>query len=231
MGAIWTSFDEQQGPKPQFWTPSTISEDLLFNVSLRAMSIYTGQPADIMNTYFSVIPLPEHNISILSTIFYEPREDKRGKFAINLVSLLIPIEFLSINGIDQRQLQAIFVEHLNMYKGSIIENKENLLYSIALEAENLLVQKLALIKEADKLKENLGKYLESYIFQSMNSDDRYFLSLRIDTFFDLLDKSFQAGNVKKIKSIFDQLIFLLEQGLDDELVNLLTQTIQNAILV
>ena len=91
VGVVWTTFDDIRGGMPTEWTPKALSDELLFSVSLRGMSVFSSRPNHISYSKMpATIPFPEYELFSISTVLYETSENSRGGFSINLVSILIP---------------------------------------------------------------------------------------------------------------------------------------------
>ena len=132
VGAVWTTFDEIQGAIPSSWTPQSLSDELLFNISLRGISVFSNRPN---NTSYSkmhaTIPFPEYEAFSISTVLYEVSETNRGGFNINLVSVLIPQVIMEMAWIDLRQIQAVFSKYFEEYKGEPILDKNIVIKDLA----------------------------------------------------------------------------------------------------
>ncbi len=227
IGAIWTKFDDIRGGMPSAWTPKELSDELLFSVSLRGMSVFSSRPNHISYSKMpATIPFPEYELFSISTVLYESSETDRGGFSINLVSILMPQVIMEMSWIDLRQIQALFTKFFENYQGEPITHKEALINEIAYETDLILQRKLKIINEGEKIRDHLSKYLDSYLVSSLEEDEERLIQTRIKTLIQLLDRVLEAGDNEKIQRSLDRMNFILEQELSDDLINLYQQAIQ-----
>ena len=232
VGALWTEFDNIRGSIPTVWVPESLSDELLFSVSLRGMSVFSNRP-DRRISYskmFATIPFPEYEVVSISTVLYEASESVDSGFSVNLVSILIPQFLMESAWIDLRQIQAVFQQFFETYAGEPIPDKKRVIQEVSYAIDSILRRKLEVISEGEKMREHLSKYLESYLVSSMNSDEQHIVRLRIKTLLILLDRVLEAGNLDMIQRALEKMSFILEQELSDELIamyqNSLAQLIQ-----
>jgi hypothetical protein len=231
VGAVWTTFDEIQGAIPSAWTPQTLSDELLFNISLRGMSVFSNRPN---NTSYSkmhaTIPFPEYEAFSISTVLYEASDNNRGGFSINLVSVLIPQVIMEMAWIDLRQIQAVFSKYFEKYKGEPILDKNVIIADLAYETDFILQRKLRVIHQGENFRAHLNNYLDSYLVSSLDIDEQKLIHTRVTTLIKLLDRVLEAGDNERIQRALDRMNFILEQELADELVvmyqQVLTQLVQ-----
>ncbi len=219
VGVVWTTFDDIRGGMPVEWTPKSLSDELLFSISLRGMSVFSSRPEHISYSNMpATIPFPEHELFSICIVLYETSETNRGGFSINLVSILIPQVVMEMAWIDLRQIQAIFSKYFEYYNGEPILHKMALIKEIAHETDLILKRKLKVIDEGEKIREHLTKYLDSYLVSSLNLDEQKLIYTRVITLINLLDRVLEAGNNERIQRALDRMNFILEQELSDELV-------------
>lgn len=229
-GAVWTEFDEIRGSVPTVWTPESLSDELLFSVSLRGMSVFSNRPDRISySNMFATIPFPEFETVSISTVLYETSENTDNGFGINLVTLLIPQVLMESAWIDLRQIQAIFQQYFDSYNGEPMTNKNQILEEIARSADTILQRKIEVIAEGEKIRNHFSNYLNSYLFTSMNSDERHIIQMRVKTLIILLDRVLEAGNLDKIQKALERMSFILEQELSDEIIAIYQNSLANLI--
>ncbi len=149
-GALWTEFDEVRGSIPTVWTPESLSDELLFSVSLRGMSVFRNRPDRISySNMFATIPFPEFEVVSISTVLYETSENTENGFGINLVTLLIPQVLMESAWIDLRQIHEFFLQYFDSYTGEPIPNKNQILEEIAYSADTILQRKIEVIDEGE----------------------------------------------------------------------------------
>jgi hypothetical protein len=231
-GALWTEFDNIRGSIPTVWVPESLSDDLLFSVSLRGMSVFSNRP-DRRISYskmFATIPFPEYEVVSISTVLYEASDSTDSGFGVNLVSILIPQFLMESAWIDLRQIQAVFQQYFEVYSGEPILDKKRVIQEVSYVIDSILRKKLEVISEGEKIREHLSKYLESYLVSSMNSGEQHIVRMRIKTLLILLDRVLEAGNLDRIQRSLEKMSFILEQELSDEIIamyqNSLAQLIQ-----
>ena len=220
-GALWTEFDSIRGSIPTVWTPETLSDEVLFSVSLRGMSVFSNRPERISySNMFATIPFPEYEVVSISTVLYETLENTEVGFGINLVSILLPQVLMETAWIDLRQIQAVFQQYFETYTGEPIPDKKRIIQEVAYTVDTLLQRKLEVIAEGEKIREHLSKYMDSYLVTSLNSDEQHIVRLRIKTLLILLDRVLEAGNLDRIQRALERMSYVLEQELSDELISM-----------
>lgn len=230
VGIVWTTFDDVRGGMPVEWTPKSLSDELLFGISLRGMSVFSSRPNHVSYSNMpATIPFPEHELFSICTVLYETSETSRGGFSINLVSVLIPQVVMEMAWIDLRQIQAIFKKYFEYYNGEPIPHKKALLKEIAHETDLVLKRKLKVIDEGEKIREHLTKYLDSYLVSSLNIDEQRLIHTRVLTLMRLLDRVLEAGDNERIQRALDRMSFILEQELSDDLISMYQQTISDLV--
>lgn len=226
VGVVWTTFDDIRGGMPTEWTPKALSDELLFSISLRGMSVFSSRPNHISFSKMpATIPFPEYELFSISTVLYETSENSRGGFSINLVSILIPQVIMEMAWLDLRQIQAIFTKYFETYRGEPIPEKKAFIKEIAYETDLILKRKLKVVNEGEKIREHLTKYLDSYLVSSLEADEQKLIHARVQTLMILLDRVLEAGSNERIQRALDRMNFILEQELSDELVVMYQQTI------
>ncbi len=230
-GALWTEFDNIRGSIPTVWTPEALSDEVLFSVSLRGMSVFSNRPENISySKMFATIPFPEYEVVSISTVLYETLENNEDGFGINLVSILLPQMLMETSWIDLRQIQAVFQQYFETYTGEPILDKKRIIQEVAYIIDTLIQRKLELITEGEKIREHLSKYMDSYLVTSLNSSEQHIVRLKIKTLLILLDRVLEAGDLDKIQRALERMSYVLEQELSDELIsmyqNALTQLTQ-----
>lgn len=232
VGALWTEFDNIRGSIPTVWVPESLSDELLFSVSLRGMSVFSNRP-DRRISYskmFATIPFPEYEVVSISTVLYEASESVDNGFSVNLVSILIPQFLMESAWIDLRQIQAVFQQFFETYAGEPIPDKKRIIQEVSYAIDSILRRKLEVISEGEKMREHFSKYLESYLVSSLNSGEQHIVRMRVKTLLILLDRVLEAGNLDMIQRALEKMSFILEQELSDELIamyqNSLAQLIQ-----
>jgi len=230
VGVVWTTFDDIRGGMPAEWTPKSLSDELLFSVSLRGMSVFSSRPENVSYSKMpATIPFPEHEFFSICTVLYETSETSRGGFSINLVSILIPQVIMEMAWIDLRQIQAIFTKYFEYYEGEPIPHKKALIKEIAHETDFVLSRKLKVINEGEKIREHLTKYLDSYLVSSLTLDEQKLIQTRVITLIKLLDRVLEAGDNERIQRALDRMNFILEQELSDEIVVMYQHTISDLV--
>lgn len=230
VGAVWTTFDDIKGAIPSAWTPKTLTDELLFNISLRGMSVFSNRPNHVSySKMLATIPFPEYEAFSISTVLYESSETNRGGFSINLVSVLIPQVIMEMAWIDLRQIQAVFTKYFQNYQGEPILFKKGLIVEMAHEIDLILKQKLRVIDQGEKIREHLTKFLESYLVSSLEEDEQKLIQTRVQTLILLLDRVLEAGDNERIQRALDRMNFILEQELSDELIVMYQHSISHLI--
>ncbi|MFX0086561.1 MAG: hypothetical protein ACFFAU_12895 [Candidatus Hodarchaeota archaeon] len=220
-GALWTEFDNIRGSIPSVWTPETLSDEVLFSVSLRGMSVFSNRPENISySKMFATIPFPEYEVVSISTVLYETLENTEIGFGINLISILLPQMLMETSWIDLRQIQAVFQQYFETYTGEPILDKKRIIQEVAYIIDTLIQRKLELITEGEKIREHLSKYMDSYLVTSLNSSEEHIVRLKIKTLLILLDRVLEAGNLDKIQRALERMSYVLEQELSDELISM-----------
>ena len=230
-GALWTEFDNIRGSIPTVWVHESLSDDLLFSVSLRGMSVFSNRP-DRRISYskmFATIPFPEYEVVSISTVLYEASESADSGFGVNLVSILIPQFLMESAWIDLRQIQAVFQQFFETYAGEPISDKKRLIKELAYAIDSILRKKLEVISEGEKIRENLSNYLESYLVSSLNTGEQHIVRMRIKTLLILLDRVLEAGSLNMIQRALERMSFILEQELSDELIAMYQHSIAQLI--
>ena len=172
-GAIWTEFDELQGSNPVAWTPQALSDETIFSVSLRGMSVFSSRPTNISySKMIATIPFPEYDLFSVSTVLYEYSEENRGGMAINLISILIPAFFMHNAWVDLRQIQAVFAQYFSDYEGAPVNDKQAVITAVATAVDMILQRKLEIINQGEKVRELLNHYLESYHVISLKEEEQ-----------------------------------------------------------
>ncbi|MFX1515863.1 MAG: hypothetical protein ACFFC6_06110 [Promethearchaeota archaeon] len=230
VGVVWTTFDDIRGGMPVEWTPRSLSDELLFSVSLRGMSVFSSRPNHISYSKMpATIPFPEHELFSMCTVLYETSETNRGGFSINLVSILIPQVIMEMAWIDIRQIQAIFSKYFEFYGGEPIPHKKALMEEIAHETDLILKRKLKVINGGEKIREHLTKYLDSYLVSSLTLDEQKLIHTRVITLMRLLDRVLEAGDNERIQRALDRMSFILEQELSDEIIVMYQQSFSDLV--
>ncbi|MFW9903333.1 MAG: hypothetical protein ACFFFH_03295 [Candidatus Thorarchaeota archaeon] len=230
VGVVWTTFDDIRGGMPVTWTPKSLSDELLFGISLRGMSVFSSRPENVSYSKMpATIPFPEHELFSISTVLYETSEDNRGGFSINLVSILIPQVVIEMAWIDLRQIQAIFTKYFEYYAGEPIPHKKALIKEIANETDLVLRRKFKVINEGEKIREHLTKYLDSYLVSSLTLDEQKLIHTRVITLIRLLDRVLEAGDNERIQRALDRMNFILEQELSDEIIVMYQHTFSDLV--
>jgi hypothetical protein len=229
-GALWTKFDDIKGSQPLVWTPKSLTDEILFSVSLRGMSVFSSRPSNISySKMFTTIPFPEYEFFSVSTIIYETSEEVRGEFSINLISILVPSFLMENAWIDLRQIQAVFQEYFAHYEGQPILNKSGVIEKVAKSIDIILDRKLKVIDEGEKIRDQLSKYLDSYLITSRSKAERELIQARIKTLIQSLDRVLEAGDHTRIQRAFERMNFILEQELEDEFVTIYRNTFNQFI--
>ncbi|MFX1508517.1 MAG: hypothetical protein ACFFDC_20745 [Promethearchaeota archaeon] len=230
VGVVWTTFDDIRGGMPVAWTPQSFSDELLFSISLRGMSVFSSRPENVSYSKMpATIPFPEHESFSVCTVLYETSETNRGGFSINLVSILIPQVVIEMAWIDLRQIQAIFSKYFEYYEGEPIPHKKELIKEIAHETDLVLRRKFKVINEGEKIREHLTKYLNSYLVSSLTLDEQKLIYTRIQTLIKLLDRVLEAGDNERIQRALDRMNFILEQELSDDIIVMYQQTFSDLV--
>lgn len=230
VGVVWTTFDDIRGGTPTEWTPKNLSDELLFSISLRGMSVFSNRPNHVSYSKMpAIIPFPEYESFSVSTILYETSEIDRGGFSINLVSILIPQVIMENAWIDLRQIQAVFTKYFETYRGEPIKQKKALINEIAYETDLILQRRLNVINEGEIIREHFTKYLDSYLVSSLEEDEQKLIQTRVKTLLILLDRVLEAGDNERIQRAIDRMNFILEQELSDELLLMYQQTLTHLI--
>ncbi|MFW9856457.1 MAG: hypothetical protein ACFFFG_15500 [Candidatus Thorarchaeota archaeon] len=218
-GVVWTKFDEEMGPVPVAWVPDTLSEEILFSVSLRGMSVFSSRPSNISYAkMIATLPFPEYEFFSISTVLYEVSESLRGGFDINLVTVLIPQLIVENAWLDIRQIQGIFRKYFAPWDGRPVNDKEKIITGVALAIDDILCRKFEMIEEGEKVRDQLNNYLESYLVTSREENDQQLIKTRVKTLIQSLDRVLIAGDHERIQEALDQLNYILNEGFEDELI-------------
>ncbi|MFX0172529.1 MAG: hypothetical protein ACFE9L_11465 [Candidatus Hodarchaeota archaeon] len=216
-GALWTKFEDTKGALPISWTPTNLSDEIQFSVSLRGISVFSSRPPNISySKMLATIPFPEYELVAISTVLYEASETSRGGFDINLVSVLIPSFLFENAWIDIRQIQAVFQEYFETYQGKPVQNKDAIIENIAVAIDAVLKRKLLIIAEGEKVREQLTRFLDSYLVTSRSKEERELIRTRIKTLIQLLDRVLEAGDHTRLQKALERMIFTLQQEFKDE---------------
>jgi hypothetical protein len=217
-GVLWTKFEDIKGVLPIAWTPENLSDEIQFSVSLRGMSALSSRPPYISYSKMLVtIPFPEYELFSISTILYETSETSRGGFDINLISILIPSLLIENAWVDIRQIQAVFQEYFETYHGKPVENKAVVVENVAKAVDTILQRKLKVIDEGEKIREQLKRFLDSYLVTSRSKEERDLIRTRIKTLIRSLDRVLEAGDHIRIQKALERMIFILDQEFKDEI--------------
>lgn len=219
-GVLWTKFDEDYGSIPIAWVPHTLSDEILFSVALRGMSVFSSRPTNISySKMLATIPFPEYELFSVSTVLYESSES-RGGFDINLISVLIPQVIMENAWLDLRQIQGIFQKYFGIYEGHPIKNthKEAVVKELAKSIDDILKRKIQVINEGEKIRDQLYRYLDSYLVTSRTKAEQQLIVTRVQTLIRSLDRVLEAGDHDRIQEALDQMTYILEQGFDDEII-------------
>ncbi|MHA1975232.1 MAG: hypothetical protein ACTSW1_19755 [Candidatus Hodarchaeales archaeon] len=217
MGSLWTEFDEIKGAIPVQWVPESLTEEILFSVSLRCMSVFSCKPADSSySKMLATIPFPEYDFFSISTILFEDCTQKRGGYKINLVSILIPAFLMESSWIDIRQIQGVFQQYFNDYSGEHFTNKAILLENVTLAVDNILKKKLKVIYAGEEIKEVVDNYLHSYHVDSLGTHEKQLLVARLTTLLHLLNRVLEAGDNERIHRAISRMNYVLEHELSEE---------------
>ena len=229
-GAIWTEFDEHQGSEPVAVTPQSLSDEIIFSVSLRGMSVFSSRPTNISySKMIATIPFPEYDLFSVSTVLYEYSESNRGGMTINLISILIPAFFMQNSWVDLRQVQAVFAQYFSDYEGAPVKDKQAVISAVAASVDMILQRKIEVIEHGEKMRTLLNHYLDTYHVISLREEEQYLIKTRGKTLIQLLDRVLEAGDNERIQRALDKLNFVLEQELNEELVMLYQKTISQLI--
>ncbi|MHA1214745.1 MAG: hypothetical protein ACTSPG_05575 [Candidatus Hodarchaeales archaeon] len=217
MGSLWTEFDEIKGSIPVQWVPESLTEEILFSVALRCMSVFSCKPADASySKMLATVPFPEYDLFSISTILFEDYEQNRGGYKINLISILIPAFLMESSWIDIRQIQGVFQQYFNDYNGEHLTNKAIILKNVALAVDNILKKKLEVIYAGEEVKEVVDSYLHSYHVNSLNADEKQLLVARLRTLLELLNRVLEAGDNERIHRAISRMNYVLEHELSEE---------------
>jgi len=219
-GVMWTKFDEDYGSIPVAWVPRDLSDEILFSVALRGMSVFSSRPSNISySKMIATIPFPEYEFFSVSTVLYETSES-RGGFDINLISVLIPQVIMENAWLDLRQIQGVFQKYFGIYEGRPIENnlKKAVVEEIANAIDDILQRKIQVINEGEKIRNQLYRYLDSYLVTSRTKVEQQLITTRVQTLIRSLDRVLEAGDHDRIQEALEQMTYILEQGFDDEII-------------
>ena len=142
-GIIYTEVDEEIGPKPAWWDPADLSDDLLTHVSIKAITLLTAEQGLIPES-IAIIPFPSLGLKgLIKFIQYKDRE-RRG-------------------GVGQAAITLLFneVDDIIFYKGMEYLNPEF----------NEAAQKITEFEESKKEKELIEieiKNLREKVLDSLN---------------------------------------------------------------
>ncbi len=229
-GAIWTEFDEHRGANPVASTPNQLSDEIVFSISLRGMSVFSSRPTNISySKMIATIPFPEYELFSVSTVLYEYSEGSRGGFTINLISILIPAFFMQNSWVDLRQIQAILQQYFATYEGAPVEDKEAVITAIASAIDKILQRKLEVINQGEKIRTQLNHYLDSYHVLSLKQEEQQLIKTRVTTLILLLDRVLEAGDNDRIQRAIQRMNFILEQELSEELIMMYQQSLSRLI--
>jgi ribosomal protein S20 len=218
-GVVWTKFDEDKGPTPVAWVPETLSDEILFSVSLRGMSVFSNRPSNISYAkMIATLPFPEYESFSVSTVLYEAAETRRGGFDINLVTVLIPQLIMENSWLDIRQIQGIFSKYFAPWDGRPVNDREKIITGVALAIDDILGRKFEMIEEGEKARDQLNNYLDSYLVTSRSQSEQQLIRTRVKTLIQSLDRVLEAGDHERIQEALNQLSFILNQGFEDELI-------------
>ncbi len=229
-GAIWTEFDEVRGAKPVASTPNHLTDEVIFSISLRGMSVFSSRPSNISySKMIATIPFPEYEVFSVSTVLYEYSEASRGGFNINLISILIPAFFMENSWVDLRQIQAIFQQYFASYEGAPVEDKLAVITALASAIDVILQRKLDIINQGEKIRSQLNHFLESYHVLSLVQEEQQLVKTRVNTLILLLDRVLEAGDYERIQRALQRMNFILEQELSEELIMMYQQSLSRLI--
>ena len=229
-GAIWTEFDEVRGANPVASTPNQLTDEIVFSISLRGMSVFSSRPTNISySKMIATIPFPEYEVFSVSTVLYEYSEDSRGGFKINLISILIPALFMENSWVDLRQIQAIFQHYFSSYEGAPVKDKLAVITSIASAIDVILQRKLDIIEQGEKIRTQLSHFLDSYHVLSLEQEEQQLVKTRVSTLILLLDRVLEAGDYERIQRALQRMNFILEQELSEELIMMYQQSLSRLV--
>ena len=229
-GAIWTEFDEVRGANPVASTPNQLTDEIVFSISLRGMSVFSSRPTNISySKMIATIPFPEYEVFSVSTVLYEYSEDSRGGFKINLISILIPALFMENSWVDLRQIQAIFQQYFSSYEGAPVKDKLAVITSIASAIDVILQRKLDIIEQGEKIRTQLSHFLDSYHVLSLEQEEQQLVKTRVSTLILLLDRVLEAGDYERIQRALQRMNFILEQELSEELIMMYQQSLSRLV--
>ena len=229
-GAIWTEFDEVHGAIPVASTPNQLTDEIVFSISLRGMSVFSSRPTNISySKMIATIPFPEYEVFSVSTVLYEYSEDSRGGFKINLISILIPALFMENSWVDLRQIQAIFQQYFSSYEGAPVKDKLAVITSIASAIDVILQRKLDIIEQGEKIRTQLSHFLDSYHVLSLEQEEQQLVKTRVSTLILLLDRVLEAGDYERIQRALQRMNFILEQELSEELIMMYQQSLSRLV--
>lgn len=229
-GAIWTEFDEHQGSDPVAWTPQTLSDEIIFSVSLRGMSVFSSRPTNISySKMIATIPFPEYDLFSVSTVLYEYSEANRGGMTINLISILIPAFLMQNSWVDSRQVQAIFAQYFSNYEGAPVIDKQAVVTAVATAVDMVLQRKMEIINQGEKMRMLFNHYLDTYHVLSLRKEEQHLIKTRVKTLIQLLDRVLEAGDNDRIQRALEKMNFVLEQELNEELVMLYQKSLSRLI--
>ena len=231
-GAIWTEFDELQGAIPVASTPTDLSHEISFSISLRGMSVFSSRSRNISySKMIATIPFPEYDFFSVSTVLYEYSEKSRGGMKINLISILIPAVLMENAWVDIRQIQAIFQQYFSSYEGAPLQDKQAVIVSIAAAIDEILERKLEIINQGEKIRTQLNEYLDSYHVLSLKEQEQQLIKTRVRTLIQLLDRVLEAGDNDRIQRAILRMNFILEQELSEELIMMYQQSLSQLIML
>lgn len=230
LGALWTEFDEVKGAVPIAWTPEVLTDEIMFSVSLRGMSVFGSRPTNISySKMLATIPFPEYEMFSVSTVLFEVSEKNRGGQMINLISLLIPSFLMESAWIDLRQIQGIFQRFFEAYGGEPVFNKQGVLEDITEAADRLLYEKINVNMAGEKVRGVVDSYLQSYHVNMLSKEEHKLLEVRLKTLILLLNKIFEAGEHDRIQKVLSRINYILENELSEELVGMYRETLTQLI--
>jgi small GTP-binding protein len=156
-GIVYTELDEDIGPNPTVWYPSDLSESLLLHISIKTLTLLSGEQGIIPE---SLIIMPFQSLNLKSIIKYLQwnDKDKRGGIGQAAITLL----FKDVNDLIfykyKENLESVF----NESKKTIIKLKEkkeeddkinaevrNLNSKIEVTLERLRIEEEAAIKKEE----------------------------------------------------------------------------------
>ncbi|TFG27041.1 MAG: GTP-binding protein [Promethearchaeota archaeon] len=86
-GIIYTEVDEEIGPKPTWWDPVDLSDDLLTHVSIKAITLLTAEQGLIPES-IAIIPFPSIGLKGLIKFIQFKDKERRGGVGQAAITLL-----------------------------------------------------------------------------------------------------------------------------------------------